>query len=129
MSERTVTHAIECDAQPNIVLRILTDASRIPEWAPAFADRVERNDETAWRATKNGNDFILEVVVGPSSGTVDYLREIAPGRKGGAFLRVLPRPVGGCVVVMTLPVSADQSRDDVTAVLKHELESLVKLSI
>jgi hypothetical protein len=129
MSERTVTHSIESDAQSDAVQRILTDASRIPDWAPAFADRVERDDENAWQVAKNGNAFTLEVVVGPSSGTVDYLREIAPGRKGGAFLRVLARPGGGSVVVMTLPVPPGQSRDDVAALLKQELASLVKLAI
>ena len=37
------------------------------------------------------------------AGTVDYLREIAPGREGGAYIRVIPRPGGGSVVVMTVP--------------------------
>jgi hypothetical protein len=129
MTERTITHTIESDAQPDTILSILADASRLPEWASAFADHVERDGTSAWKVTKGGNAFALEVVVEPSSRTVDYLREIAPGIKGGAFLRVLPLPGGGSVVVMTLPVPPGQTTDAVAVILRQELESLVTLSV
>ncbi len=125
---RTVTRSIETDAEPGDLLDLLADGRRIPEWAPAFADRVERDGENGWRVTKDGSDFALEVVAGRSGGTVDYLREIAPGRKGGAYLRVLPRPGGGSVVVMTLPVVAGRTAEGVAAVLNEELPSLVRLA-
>jgi len=125
---RTVTGSIESDAEPGDLLSLLADASRIPEWAPAFADRVERDDQNGWKVTKGGSVFSLHVGVERAVRTVDYLREVAPGKKGGAYLRVLPRPGGGSVVVMTLPVGTGQTAEGVTAVLNQELASLVRLA-
>jgi len=100
---RTETQSIESDAEPTAVVTLLADPTRIPDWAPAFADAVTRDDQSGWLATKSGQGFTVRVVQQRDAGTVDYLREIAPGREGGAFLRVVPRPGGGSVVVMTLP--------------------------
>jgi len=125
---RTVTGSIESGAEPGDLLSLLADASRIPEWAPAFADRVERDDQNGWKVAKDGSVFSLHVGVERAVRTVDYLREVAPGKKGGAYLRVLPRPGGGSVVVMTLPVGAGQTAEGVTAVLNQELASLVRLA-
>lgn len=127
MSVRTVTESIESDADPDAALGVLADAGRIPEWAPGFADSAERSGPTSWKMSKGGALFAMEVVVGREVRTVDYLREIAPGRKAGAYIRVLPRPGGGSVIVMTLPVPQDRTAQDVTAVLRKELQSLVKL--
>ena len=128
MPLRTVTGSIESGAEPGHLLSLLADASRIPEWAPAFADRVERDDQNGWKVAKDGSVFSLHVGVERAVRTVDYLREVAPGKKGGAYLRVLPRPGGGSVVVMTLPVGAGQTAEGVTAVLNQELASLVRLA-
>jgi hypothetical protein len=70
----------------------------------AFADTIEADGQNEWRLGKDGSFFRLQVVVAHSSGTVDYLREVAPGKGGGAYIRVLQGPRGGSVVVMTLPV-------------------------
>ena|ERR1700685_1071105 len=102
MSVRTVTQSIETPVSPDAMLEILADPGNLPKWAPGFADSVERDDQDGWRVTKGGNVFSLQVAIAQSSRTVDYLREVAPGRQGGAFLRVLPRPQGGSVIVMTL---------------------------
>src|SRR5450631_2276530 len=61
------------------------------------------------------------------AGTVDYLREIAPGGEGGAYIRAIPRPGGGSVVVMTLPLLLDAERTAVAATLRDELNALVSL--
>ena len=84
-------------------MALLTDPRRIPDWAPAFADLVTEYNQSGWRALKSGRTFALRVVMKQDAGTVDYLREIAPGREGGAYIRVIPRPGGGSVVVMTVP--------------------------
>jgi hypothetical protein len=70
----------------------------------------------------------LLVVDARGSGTVDYLREVAPGRKGGAYLRVLPRPGHGSVVVMTVPLAPGADSAAVAANLQQELNSLVHLA-
>lgn len=58
----------------------------------------------------------------PSSRTVDYLREAAPGKQGGAYLRVLQRPNGGSVVVMTLPILMGSDAEKAAAILDQELQ-------
>jgi hypothetical protein len=75
-------------------------------------------------SVKGGRAFSLKVRVGKGCGTVDYLREIAPGKEGGAYIRVLPRPNGGSVVVMTLPIPRDTKPESVASVLREELERL-----
>ena len=91
VDSRTETQSIETHAAPEATLALLADPSRIPEWAPAFVDAVTEDGESGWRATKGGQDFILRVVTMLDAGTVDYLREIAPGREGGAYIRAIPR--------------------------------------
>jgi hypothetical protein len=131
MSARTVTRSAETDVEPDAILKVLTDATLIPQWAPAFADTVEADAQSRqdqWRVSKDGSVFSLQVVVTQPSRTVDYLREIAPGKKGGAYIRVLQRPRGGSVIVMTLPVPSDGDADRAIATLDQELKALVELS-
>ena len=128
MSDRTVTRSVETDVEPDLILNILRDPRSIPKWVPVFADTVETDGPSGWRVIKDGRVFSLEIVVEQASRTVDYLRETAPGKKGGAYIRVLPRPNGGSVVVMTLPIPPDTEAASVTTILSQELETLVKLS-
>lgn len=100
---------------------LLADPTRLPDWAPAFVDVVTGDDESGWRATKDGRDFTLRVVTRRDAGTVDYLREIAPGREGGAYVRALPRPGGGSVVVMILPLVPGVEPTAIAATLNDEL--------
>jgi hypothetical protein len=125
MTIRTVTGSIESDASPDTVLEFLADPRNIPQWAPAFADNVEQNAQEEWQVTKDDSSFSLQVIVERSARTVDYLREIAPGRRGGAYIRVLPRPNIGSVVVMTLPIPADGAVDSALAIVNQELRELV----
>jgi len=58
---------------------------------------------------------------------VDYLREVAPGSQGGAYLRVTPRRGGGSGITMTLPLSPDVEAGVVADTLRQELAELVEL--
>jgi polyketide cyclase/dehydrase/lipid transport protein len=124
---RTETQSIESVAGPDAVVAFLADPRHIPDWAPAFADTIRGNTQSGWTATKNGRDFSLRVPVSADARTVDYLREIAPGREGGAFLRAVPRPGGGSVIVMTLPLLPDVDPADTAATLTRELKELARL--
>jgi len=115
---------METAADPASVLALLADARRIPGWAPGFADAVTSAGGARWRAVRDGRDFVFRTAVSLDAGTVDYLREVAPGREGGAYLRVVPRPGGGCVVIMTLPVLPGTDPADVAATLEDELAAL-----
>jgi hypothetical protein len=128
MSERTVTGSIESDVGRGALVALLADAAQLPAWAPAFADTMVR-DGDAWRATKGARDFLVQVAVHADAGTVDYLREVAPGRLGGAYLRVVPRPGAGSVVTMTLPVGDGVDPASVRATLTAELAALAALAI
>lgn len=127
MSRRTTTQTVECDAAVEEVIALLADPRRIPEWAPAFADRVTGDARSGWRVTKDGRDFELRVVVRRDAGTVDYLRQVAPGRDGGAHIRAFARPGGGTVVVMTLPLPPDVDPTVIDATLSDELARLAEL--
>lgn len=122
---RTVTRAVEADADPADVVTLLADATRIPEWAPDFAGAVVPDGPGQWRATRDGEDFAIRTVVEDTVGTVDYLCEAAPGRLGSAYLRALPRPGGGTVVTMTLALASNGDR---VPVLRDELAALARLT-
>lgn len=128
MAEKTMTRSIETEAAPTQVLKILEDPKRIPEWAPVFADKVERDRANTYRVTRGETVFSLEAVIERASRTVDYLRQVGPCEKAGAYIRVLSRPGGGSVVVMTLPVPDGGSAEQVGVVLGQELESLSRLA-
>jgi hypothetical protein len=127
MSSDTLTSSIETETAPEVVIEVLTDPRLIPRWAPGFADRVEAEEQGHWKVTKGEKTLYLEVVVFRSAGTVDYLREVAPGKKGGAYIRVLPRPRGGSVVVLTLPIPNDVSAEETASTLYQELRLLKEL--
>lgn len=126
---RTITQTVETEAAPNSILKILEDPKRIPEWAPVFAEKVERDRANTYRVTKGETVFSVEAVIERASRTVDYLRCTGAGEKVGAHIRVLPRPGGGSVVVMTLPVPPGGNAEQVSAVLGQELQSLTRLAV
>lgn len=123
----TVTSSIETDVSPETVVEVLSDPRRIPMWAPGFADRVDADREGHWQVTKGDKTFPIDVVVFAPAQTIDYLREVAPGKKGGAYIRVLSRARGGSVVVMTLPIVSSASTEETTAILDEELQELIKI--
>jgi len=61
-ARRTETQSIESDAEPTAVVALLADPTRIPDWAPAFADAVTRDDQSGWLATKSDQGFTVRVV-------------------------------------------------------------------
>jgi hypothetical protein len=105
----------------------MADAFLIPQWAPVFADKVEHVQGPSFCLTKGDDSFNMDVVLNESSLTVDYLREMTGGKRGGAYIRVMPGPLGGSVVTMTVPVGPGSTPAQVTAVLEKELEALIKL--
>lgn len=124
---RTDTQSIESEVEPALVVALLTDPRRLPEWAPAFADAVEAGSGTGWRVRKDGREFALRVALNEDAGTVDYLREVAPGREGGAYLRVIARPGGGSVIVMTVPRASGADSAAASSTLLEELGALSRL--
>ena len=63
ISPRTVTGSAEADAAPGAISEFLADPRHIPQWAAAFADKVEAAAQGGWTVTKGGSSFSLAVVV------------------------------------------------------------------
>ena len=128
MPSQTVTHAAETDLEPRRIYNILAEASNIPKWAPVFAETIEQIDDVRYRVSKNGETFNLEVTLHPSAGAVDYIREMPNGKRGGAYLRVTPRPLGGCTIAMTVPIGPIAIESEVAKIVEQELADLVQLA-
>jgi hypothetical protein len=128
MPPQTVTRAIESDSEPAKLFKLLLEVQNIPRWAPVFADKIERINDSRCRAVKNDEEFEFEVVANPAAGTVDYIREMSQDRRGGAYLRVTPRPLGGSSISMTVPIAPNTTVDDVAKVVEQELAELVRLT-
>jgi hypothetical protein len=128
MPTQTVTRSAECDLEPGKLYNVLAEPRNIPKWAPVFADAIECIDHTHYRATKNGERFNLEVSLHPSAVAVDYKREMPNGKRGGAYIRVTPRPLGGSTITMTVPIGPNTTESAVAKVLEQELADLIQLS-
>jgi Polyketide cyclase / dehydrase and lipid transport len=127
MSIQTVTRAVESDVEPDRLYRFLAEVSNIPRWAPVFADSIDRVNDAQYRATKNGETFTLEVCLHPSAQAVDYLRQMPQGRRGGAYIRVMPRPLGGSTITMTVPIGPGATEAAIAKTLEQELADVIRL--
>src|SRR5579871_1861574 len=121
MRAQTITRASESDVEPADIYEVLAEAANVPKWAPVFADGIRRIGDTHYIVTKDGETFNVEVLSNPSAGTVDYIREMANGKRGGAYIRVTPRPLGGSAISITVPVAPDAKESEVAATLDQEL--------
>jgi polyketide cyclase/dehydrase/lipid transport protein len=128
MPNQTVTRFIETDKSPEAVLSVLREPANITQWAPVFADTMERIDGQRYQVRKGEERFIVEVQVYEPAGCVNYIREMAEGNRSGAFLRVMPRPRGGSAVTMTVPVGPTTTEDKVAKVVSDELNELVRMA-
>lgn len=124
----TVTHVMESEIEPERIYAKLADPVLIPQWAPVFAESVEPVGGSIYRVTKGGDTFSLEVVTNKADFAVEYLRDLPGGKRGGAYLRVMPGDQGGSVISMRVPVGPNRTPEEVEAVLEQELQALVKLA-
>ena len=128
MPPQTLTRSVETELEPENLFKLLSEVDNIPKWAPVFADKIERIRDSRYRVIKNDDAFEVGVFTNRAAGTVDYLREMPGGRRGGAYIRVTPRPLGGSSVSMTVPIAANTTAADVAKVLEQELVDLVCLA-
>jgi hypothetical protein len=129
MPNQTVTRTIESDIEPDKLYTVLAEASNITRWAPVFADTIEKIEGIRYRVTKNGETFVVEVLLHPSARAVDYIRVMSENRRGGAYIRVMPRPLGGCTIAMTVPIGPATTESSVAKVLEQELADLVQIAL
>jgi hypothetical protein len=99
------TRSISIAAPPDIVLELLRDAQRLPDWAPAFARAVEPAGPD-WLIDSGGSKLRIHVRVSPEFGTVDLLRPEDPRR--GARMRVLDNEDGSeLLFTLVFPIGVD----------------------
>ena len=91
MPDRTETRTIAIAAPPEVVLGVVGDARRLPEWAPDFA-RAVRPEGEGWIVDNGDAEFPIRLRVAAEFGTVDILGPTDPPR--GAFARVIPSGEG-----------------------------------
>lgn len=72
--------------------------------------------------------FMLEAISHLPAGTVDYIREMANNKRGGAHIRVTPRPLWDGTITMTVPVAANTNDLDVASTAEQELAGLIRLA-
>jgi hypothetical protein len=128
MPTQTVTRAAESDLEPKEIYKVLAEASNTPKWAPVFADAIQRIDDTHYTVTKNGKSFNVEIFLHEPAGTVDYILEMPNNRRGGAYIRVVPRPLGGSTVMINVPVAPDTDESDVAKTVEQELVDIIQLA-
>jgi hypothetical protein len=127
MPNQTITRTIESTLEPTAIFTTLSKPELIPHWAPVFADSTEHISGGNYHFTKGTDTFAVEVITNNTSLTVDILREMPNNIRGGAYIRVMPRPLGGSTVVMTIPLGPTAVPENVSKVLEQELEALINL--
>jgi len=127
MQNQTITRTIESALEPAAIFAVLSKPELIPQWAPVFADKAKQVSGSHYSFSKGSDTFSVEIVTNSTSLTVDYLREMPNNKRGGAYIRVMPRPLGGSTVVMTVPIGPNATSEQVGRVLDEELEALLKL--
>ncbi len=128
MFSQTVTRTAESDHDPDKLYSVMSRAENIPRWAPLFASSIESIGDGSYNATQSGVTFRIEVALHASARAVDYIREMPDGKRGGAYLRVMPRPLGGSTVTITVPIARNTTEADVSKILEQELAALVLLA-
>jgi uncharacterized protein YndB with AHSA1/START domain len=83
---RAETRTISIDALPSTVFDLLSDARRLPEWAPGFAPKVEQVGQD-WRIGSGPGQFLVRLRVAGETSTVDIISPEDSTR--GAHMRVL----------------------------------------
>src|ERR1700710_2627553 len=101
------TRSISIAGPPALVLDLLGDARRLPDWAPAFASAVKPDGED-WLIDSGGTQLRIRLRSSPEHGIVDLL---PPGdQTNGARMRVLHNG-DGSDLVFTLIFPAGTAAD------------------
>jgi uncharacterized protein YndB with AHSA1/START domain len=102
---RAETRSISIAAPPETVLELVSDARRLPDWAPAFARAVEPAGQD-WLIDSGAGQLRVRVRVSLEHGTVDLLRPDDPSR--GARMRILSNEDGSeFLFTLIFPAAAD----------------------
>jgi hypothetical protein len=124
--QRSDTQSISIDAPPALVLALVGDPTRLPDWAPDFA-RAVRRDGDDWMIDTGSGELRIRVRVKHALGTVDFLAAGLPaGVEVGAFSRVIPNASGN-EYTFTQFLAREDDLEHRRAVVAAELETVRRL--
>jgi hypothetical protein len=87
----SATRSISIRTAPEVVVDLVGDPRRLPDWAPRFASAVNP-DGPDWVVESSESTLRIRVRVDRELGVIDLLRPTDPSR--GAYMRVLPNGAG-----------------------------------
>jgi hypothetical protein len=125
--QRSNTRSISIDAPPDVVLGLVSDATLLPRWAPAFARAVRPAEGDRWLIDTGEGEVPIRVRVSREHGTVDFLLAgVPPGLEIGAFSRVVPNGQGSEYIFTRFFADAmpDIELAEQTAVVAVELQTV-----
>jgi hypothetical protein len=122
----TQTRSIAIAAPPEAVVEVLADGTRLPEWAPQFANEA-RAEGDHWVIDSGGQPFRIRIKASADFGTVDIVS--ADDERIGSFSRVIPNGEGSeFLFTLLFPQGTDQAAIDAQmAVVEGELETVRSL--
>jgi Polyketide cyclase / dehydrase and lipid transport len=122
----TQTRSIAIAAPPEAVVEVLADGTRLPEWAPQFANEA-RAEGDHWVVDSGGQQLRIRIKASADSGTVDIVS--ADDERIGSFSRVIPNGEGSeFLFTLLFPQGTDQAAIDAQmAVVEGELETVRSL--
>jgi hypothetical protein len=85
------TRSISINTPPEIVVDLVSDPRRLPDWAPRFASAVKPAGQD-WLVESGEDELRIRVRVSREHGTIDLLRPQDSNR--GAYMRVLSNGAG-----------------------------------
>jgi hypothetical protein len=105
---RAETRTVTIPASPARVLAVLSDARRLPVWAPAFASTITHEHDDIWRVRTDAGERRIAVRTAPTEGVVDFVAADAP--QLGLFCRVVPNLSGSELIFsLVFPGGTDPS--------------------
>ena len=119
---RAETRTISVSAPPARVFAYLSDARRLPEWAPGFATTVEHDHGDAWRVGEDARPVAVKAAA--DHGVVDFVSADAPNL--GLFARVVPNLAGAELIFsLFFPEDTEPAAVDAQmAVVDQELRAV-----
>ena len=90
---RADTKTVSIEADPNRVVRFLSDPRNLPRWAVGFAKSV-REDGGRWFVETEGGEMGIRVTSDQRTGVVDFWISPAPDVEALAASRVIRRGSG-----------------------------------
>lgn len=124
---RAETRTLTIPAPPASVFAILSDARRLPEWAPAFASTITHEHGDTWRVHTNAGELRIAVRAAANEGVVDIVAADAPHL--GLFCRAVPN-LSGSELIFSLffPKETEASAIDAQmTVVEQELNAVREL--